>query len=193
MSDFRDLIQRVFSGESEAAEILVRNYEPEIRRVVRFKFRDPRLRRVVDSTDICQSVFAKFFVSAALGQFEIKSPKELVRLLAKMAVNRVIDQHRKQQSQRAVVSKKQDEYQFGLQGEVVDQAELPQPVVERDELLGMIKNRLTKQERDISRMRHSGKTWQQISEAIGEPAQVLRKRLERACDRIFTDLGIGAS
>ena len=53
-----------------------------------------RLRRSVDSIDICQSVLASFFVRAALCQYQIESPAQLVKLLVSMARNKLTDQMR---------------------------------------------------------------------------------------------------
>jgi putative phosphoribosyl transferase len=50
---FQALIDRVRTGNEQAAEELVRRYEPTIRR--------PRLRWQLDTMDICQSVRASFF------------------------------------------------------------------------------------------------------------------------------------
>lgn len=61
---FADLISRVRSGDQLAAAEIVRQYEPEIRREVRVRLHDPRLRRVLDSMDISQSVLGSFFVAA---------------------------------------------------------------------------------------------------------------------------------
>ena len=69
-SAFRDLIRRVRAGDEDAAKEIVRIYEPAIRREARVRLVDPRLRRLFDSMDICQSVFASFFVRAAMGQYE---------------------------------------------------------------------------------------------------------------------------
>jgi hypothetical protein len=70
---FADMIQRVRAGDADAAAELVRWYEPAIRRAVRLHLRDPRLRRILDSVDICQSVLGNFFVRAALGQFDLRN------------------------------------------------------------------------------------------------------------------------
>ena len=77
-SPFQDLIRRVRAGDEVAAAELVRRYERHIRRVVRVRLVDPRLKRLVDSMDICQSVLASFFVRAALGQYSLKTPEELL-------------------------------------------------------------------------------------------------------------------
>src|SRR5262245_7793683 len=45
---FQDLISKVRAGDDDAAAELVRLYEPAIRREVRLRLRDPRLRRMFD-------------------------------------------------------------------------------------------------------------------------------------------------
>ena len=60
-----ELIGRVRDGDARAAEELVRRYEPLIRREVRFRLHDSRLRRVFDSMDVCQPVLASFFLISA--------------------------------------------------------------------------------------------------------------------------------
>jgi hypothetical protein len=77
---FRDLILRVRAGDEAAAADLVRRYEPAIRRAVRLRLRDPCLGRLCDSMDVCQSVLASFFVRAALGQYDLNSTDQLLRL-----------------------------------------------------------------------------------------------------------------
>src|SRR5262249_39259404 len=53
---FQDLITRVRAGDRDAAAEFVRRYQPLLRRTVHVRLRDQRLRRVVDSMDVCQSV-----------------------------------------------------------------------------------------------------------------------------------------
>ena len=92
VSDFQDLIRRVRAGDEEAAAELVRRYEPAIRRAVRIRLADTRLARAFDSMDVCQSVMASFFVRAALGQYELDAPEQLLKLLATMARHKLADQ-----------------------------------------------------------------------------------------------------
>jgi len=97
---FRDLIQRVRQRDEEAAAELVQSYESAIRRVVRIHLRDSRLRRVLDSMDICQSVLASFFVRTALGEFELESPQQLLQLLATITRNKLVNQANRLRAQR---------------------------------------------------------------------------------------------
>src|SRR6516165_2926713 len=96
---FFGFMKRVRTGDEQAAAELVRQYESEIRREVRLRLRDSRLRRDFDSSDICQSVLASFFVRAALGQYELEEPQQLVKLLVAMTRNKLIGKVRKMQSQ----------------------------------------------------------------------------------------------
>ena len=84
---FEGLIARVRAGDEQAAAELVRRYEPAIRRAARVRLVDTRLNRLLDSMDICQSVMASFFVRTALGQFELETPDQLLKLLATMTRN----------------------------------------------------------------------------------------------------------
>src|SRR5437867_5093684 len=95
-----DLLRRLRTGDGAAASELVRRYEPEIRRAIRVKLTDPRLRRVLDSVDVCQSVLGNFFVRAAAGQFELDNPRQLLGLLVTMARNKILDHARRQQAGR---------------------------------------------------------------------------------------------
>ena len=79
--DFKELVGRMRAGDDDAAAELVRQYEPLIRREVRLRLEDRRLRRTFDSMDVCQSVLASFFVRAAAGQYDLDEPAQLVRLL----------------------------------------------------------------------------------------------------------------
>ncbi len=97
---FQVLIERVRAGDAEAAAELVRRYEPMVRRAARVRLVDPRLGRVLDSMDICQSVMARFFVRAALGQYELNSPDQLLKLLATMARNKLANQAHGQRAAR---------------------------------------------------------------------------------------------
>ena len=55
---FLDLLRRVREGDQLAAADLVGRFEPELRRVVRVRLNDPRLTRLLDSADVCQSGLA---------------------------------------------------------------------------------------------------------------------------------------
>src|SRR5262249_35457012 len=97
---FPELIRRVRMGDDQAAAELVRRYEPAIRRVARVRLTDPRLQRLFDSMDVCQSVFGSFFIRTALGEYELETPEQLLHLLAAMTRKKVVDQSRRARAAR---------------------------------------------------------------------------------------------
>src|SRR5215469_1379039 len=114
--EYAEFIRRIRQGDEQAAMELVRRYEPEIRLEVRawLRMRNPALRRVFDSMDICQSVLASFFARAAVGDFDLDEPTQLIRLLVGMARNKVAEQARHHQRQRRDIRRVGDlEFQAG--------------------------------------------------------------------------------
>src|SRR5262249_30572064 len=93
-------MREVRSGDEHAAARLVREFEPFVRRDLRFRLRDERARRLIDSMDVCQSVLASFFVRAAAGQFDLREPKDLLNLLISMSRNKLAKQLQSQRRQR---------------------------------------------------------------------------------------------
>src|SRR3989442_936942 len=92
--EFQALVCGLRAGDAAAAERLVRMFEPQIKRHLRVMAVDPAIRRLIDASDICQSVLANFFARAALGEFDLTSPESLAALLATMARRRLLDRKR---------------------------------------------------------------------------------------------------
>ena len=186
---FHTLIRRVRAGDGEAATQLVREYEPEIRRAVRVRLTDPRLHRILDSVDVCQSVLANFFVRAAAGQFDLERPEQLLKLLVTMARNKLVDQARKQQAQRRDQRRVQAAGADALEA-VADKQPGPSRIVAGKELLAKVHGQLPEPERRLAEHRASGRDWADIAAQVGGSPEALRKRLARALDRVIQELGL---
>jgi RNA polymerase sigma factor (sigma-70 family) len=185
---FVGLIQRVRAGDEAAATELVRRYEPMVRRAARVRLTDPRLGRLLDSMDICQSVMASFFVRAALGQYELDTPDQLLRLLATMARNKLANQAHGQRAARRDV-RRVDPGAF----DVVDVAARdgsPSRQCEARELLEQARARFTPEERRLLDLRQDGREWAEVAAELGGTAEALRKKLARAVDRVARELGL---
>jgi len=185
---FQELIARVRAGDNEAAQELVREYEPAVRRVVRYRLTDRRLRRQLDSSDICQSVLGDFFIRTALGQFDLAQPEQLVRLLATMAQNRLINFAKKQRAGRRDV-RQQLAADVGSLG-LPDRAETPSQIAQGRDLIEQFHARLTPEERQIVEARAKGEGWAGIAKTTGETADAARMRFSRAVSRIKKELGV---
>lgn len=188
--DFKHLIAKVFAGDAEAAAELVRKYEPEIRRVIRFRLNDPRMRRILDTADICQSVFARFFFRAGMGQFDLNSPADLIRLLSVMATNRLIDQHRREQTKKRSADAYREVVKQKYEVQVNSVDDSPAAAAEYNELLAEVRSRLSSQSLDVSDRRLAGKSWTEIAVELGERSDTVRKRFERDCHRAMAEMGI---
>src|SRR5262245_13580248 len=183
---FSDLIDRVRKGDEYAAVDLVRRYEPEIRREVRFLLRDPFLRRTFDSMDIAQSVMGSFFLRAALGEYDLDRPEDLIRLLISMTRNKIVDATRRQRAQRR-------DHRRATSLEAVDLAsDTPSPsqVVEGRALLAAFRDRLSEEERGLADLRAAGREWSDIAREVGGTAEARRKQLTRAISRVCKELGL---
>ena len=189
---FKDLVGRVRSGDEAAATELVRLYEPEIRREVRLRLKGPQLRRLIDSMDICQSVLGNFFVRAALGEFDLEEPRQLVRLLVKMARNRVVDWARRLGAERRGGGMEWTLYEVpGGEQVIPGRDPTPSAQASASDLLDEFRRRLTPEERRIVDRRLAGLTWDELARETGDSAQALRKRWERGRDRVAGELDLG--
>jgi RNA polymerase sigma-70 factor (ECF subfamily) len=186
-STFTDLLRRVRAGEPRAIEELVQHYEPVIRLEVKLRLVEPRLRRLFDASDICQSVMLSFFVRAAAGQYEVGRPEDLVKLLVGMARNKLAFQARKQRARRR-------DYRLSepLERDDLSVASGPSPSrqVAAEELLREFRRRLDTEERELAERRARGLGWADIAAELGGTPEGRRKQLARAADRVAQELGL---
>jgi RNA polymerase sigma factor (sigma-70 family) len=183
---FAALLARIRAGDERAATDLVTRYEPEIRREVRFLLRDPFLRRTFDSMDICQSVMGSFFTRAALGEFDLDKPEDLIRLLIRMTRNKVVDATRRQRA-------KCRDHRRATNIETVEvESATPTPsrIIEGRETLAAFRGRLNDEERRLADLRSQGQEWIDIARAMGGSPDARRKQLTRAIARVSSELGL---
>ena len=185
---FQELIRRVRERDEDAATELVRDYEAAIRRVIRIQLRDNRIRRTLDSMDVCQSVMASFFVRTALGQYDLETPQQLLGLLTRIARNKLAGQVNRLRAMsrdyRRDTSLEERHGEIARAGsEVIEQ-------VSARELVGKIRERLGAEEAALAEMRARGMPWRDIAAELGAGEEALRKKLSRGLDRVMTELGL---
>src|SRR5580693_8136727 len=182
---FDELILQVGSGDQEAAARLVRDFEPVVRRVLRARLRGAGARHEFDSMDICQSVFAIFFVRAAAGQFDLKEPDDLIKLLLTMTRNKLAEkmrrQHRLRRDSRRTVG--------GVEElALASQDPSPSSVIAGKELLEQVRQRLSEEERQLVELRGQGLSWDEVAASLGGTPGARRNQLARALDRVAREL-----
>ena len=184
---FDEFIKRVGNGDEEAAARLVRDFEPVVRRVLRARLRNGRAQSEFDSMDICQSVLATFFVRASAGEYDLKEPDELIKLLLTMTRNKLAEkmrrQHRLRRDSRRTVGGVEE---LPLAG----QGPTPSSVVAGKELLEQVRQRLSEEERQLLELRSQGLSWGEIATSLGGTAGARRNQLARALDRVAVELQI---
>ena len=180
-SAFLELIRRVRAGDEAAATEIVRRYERALLREIRLRLRDPRLRRALDSGDICQSVLASFFLRAVSGQYELQQSNQLHRLLAVMARNKLASQAR----HSYVARRDHESLRSGLTGSEHLPAPDPEPsqAVAESDLCGAVLGSLSEDERQLADRRAR-------DDELGGNPDNLRKKLARALNRAARRLGV---
>ena len=170
-----------------AAADLVRRFEPMIRRAARVRLTDPRLGRVLDSMDVCQSVMASFFVRAALGQYDLSTPEHLLRLLATMTRNKVANQANGQSAAMRDVRR----VDYGaIDGDLAGRNISPSRELGGRELLAEARARFTPDELKMIELREEGIEWTKIAAMLGGTPEGVRKRYARAVDRVAREVGL---
>jgi ECF sigma factor len=189
-NEYGEFIRRIRAGDEQAAQDVVRLYEPEIRLEVRswLRMRNPALRRVFDSMDVCQSVLASFFARAAVGEFDLDEPSQLIRLLVGMARKKVAEQARFHQRKRRDVRRVGDADPD--LGPTTASDETPSRVASGRELLQKIREHLLEDERKIADLRALGSDWATVAAELGGTADARRKQLSRAVARVGQELGL---
>jgi RNA polymerase sigma-70 factor (ECF subfamily) len=187
-SSFTDLIRRVRNGDAEAAALLVRHYGPAVRRVVRIRLVGHRLRQVLDSMDIYQSVLGSFFVRAALGQYDLQTPEHLLKLLTTMVRNKVISQDRHEQALGRRPGHGEVVEWDGQEPAARDPSPSQQAAVR--ELFQKFCAQLSAEERQLMDLRAQGKSWEEIAAELGGTPDAHRMRLGRIADRAARQFGL---
>jgi RNA polymerase sigma-70 factor (ECF subfamily) len=183
---FADFLRRVRTGDESAATELVRRYEPALRLEVQLRLTDPKLRRLFDPADLCQSVLKSFFIRATTGQFALDSPEKLLALLRAMARNKVAHEVRKQKAQRRDMRRAVSL----ADRELAATDPSPSRWTIGRELLEAFRSRLSVEERQIADLRSAGREWAEIAVELGGTPQSRRKQLERAVKRAARELGL---
>ena len=124
--------------------------------------------------DICQSVFAIFFVRVAAGEYDLKEPDDLIKLLLTMTRNKLAEkmrhQHRLRRDSRRTVGGRDP---------------TPSSVIAGKE---QARRRLSEEECQLVELRGQGLSWEEVAASVGGTAGARRNQLARALDRIAQEL-----
>jgi len=195
-SSIKNLLQRVKDGDQAAAAELVDRYEPVVRREIRLwlrRYNTIAFSRLVDSTDICQSVLARFFVAASEGSVDVQSHEHLKNLLLIMSKHRFMHHVRSNRALRRDIYRTTS-MPTGAMNQLPESSnrEMPDDAVVENELLQMIRGRLTPEERELAERRARGESWADVVKEMGGTVDGRRVQLARAEARVAAEFGLGS-
>jgi RNA polymerase sigma factor (sigma-70 family) len=183
----RDLVERVRGGDEGAATCLVRRVESALNRCVRVWLRDPRVRRRFDGADVCQSVLANFFLRLNLGQYQLGSSEDVLKLLTAMARNKFLNLLERETAQKR--DTRRDVGGTRVELGVADDASSPSFQVILAELSEKARQRLAPDERRLVELRRQERSWDEIGVELNLSPEAARKKHGRAVARVAKDLG----
>ncbi len=179
---FQDLVVRVRAGDQNASTEFARMFEPFILRVSRFEMRKQlhhkKIRSRLGASDVCQSVFKSLFVGLKEGRFVLNQPEQLQKLLRIMSRFKIATEGRK----LSVILR--EVMADGSPPELADSGPSPEKAVEDQDLAEAVLRNFSEDELDLLQRRLDGATWPEIAKQLGVDADTLRRRLDRAIQRV---------
>ncbi|SIO31401.1 RNA polymerase sigma-70 factor, ECF subfamily [Singulisphaera sp. GP187] len=174
---FSVLVDRARSGDERALAELAGQYEAEVRIAARVLL-GPLLRPHVDSMDLVQSIHRSLLVGLRANKFAFSRPEQLLALVLTMVRRKAaqcvrIQSRRLRLTTEAVTSGSWPSIEANTHGND------PAVVVEHDDELRHLMDRLDGTERRVVELRLQGYSTAEAARELGLDADVLRVRLSR--------------
>ena len=187
-NQFQHLLKLVRSGNPNATSKFLAEYEPFVRRAMRFRLARASLQSAADSVDVCQSVFGSLFIRLFAGEYELATEEDLNKLLYSIANNKFLALQRrelaKRRDRRLTVS-------LDTRVEIADKRQVtPERLLSLMELMTKFESNLEPDEWQLYQLRKQGQSWHSIATQVNDDPIVLRKRLSRAVRRVALALRI---
>jgi DNA-directed RNA polymerase specialized sigma24 family protein len=191
---FSQWLSNIRRGDPSASSQLVELYTPVLRRVIRARLIHRRTGCLIDPLDVCQIVFGSFFARVADSWPRVESMDQLTALMIAMARNSVRDELRRHTAIRRDHRRRVASDRSRLQLHQLEARGLsPCEVIDYLELRDLVLRHLTFDEWSLLEDRLSGRSWESIAVERGNPAVVLRKKLNRAVQRVRILLAVSVS
>lgn len=184
---FSELLFLALAGDAGAADHLVTKYGRSLRTYVHVHLTSPRLRRLLDSTDITQVVWKSFFERARKKGCKVDSPDHLVKLLVRMAQRRLAKELRHHRARRRDVERQEDGTALE---EVASSSPGPVKDAEWNEFRELLRDQLEPEMWRAFELRLARHSWEEIAEQLGGTPDRWRMGLERALLKALKDLGM---
>jgi len=180
---FQRFIEILRSGDAEAVDRLLSDFDPFLRRAIRLRLFDRRTRRVVDTSDILQSLL-KDFLGREQADGAAASSERLRAYLTAAAKYKISSKTRKER--RRIVD-------LSDVAEPVSAEPPPSQAVEDRDLIDAVRSRLDDANRRLFDLSQHGQTWRQIANDIGGHPDTLRIQLRRSVAAALSEIRHGDS
>jgi len=183
---FADLMERLRSGEDDAANAVFERYTRQLVALARRRL-DERLAGKVDPEDLVQSAYKSFFVRQRAGQLELGNWKSLWGLLTIITLRKLSDrmayyQADKRDAGREVSSPAGD--RTPAWQTAIDREPSPDDAALLTEIVESLFRDLDADERPILELSLQGLTAPEISEQLGRAERSVRRLRERVRKRL---------
>jgi hypothetical protein len=176
--EFQKFVEILQSGDAEAVDRLLSDFDPFLRRAIRRRLFDGRARRIADTGDILQSLL-KDFLAREQTEEAAMSARKLRAYLAAAAQYKISKKIRKERRRTADL-------------EAVSEPASPEPMpckeVEDRDFLETMRSRLDDNNRRLFDLSRQGRTWRQIADEIGGHPDSLRIQLRRSVASILSEI-----
>lgn len=178
--ELQEFFAALRSGDPQTVDSLLNRLDPSLRRIIRARLHDARVRRVADTSDIFQSLLKDFLFQRESERSPSESSAGLYAYLGAAACHKIQAKLRKE---RRHVGSLVD----GLEP-VSPEPGAGQPLENRD-LIEAVRARLDEDRRLLFDLTMQGLTWTEISAIFGGKPDALRMRLRRGIANVLSELG----
>lgn len=184
--DLSRALEAAQNGDSAARETLFRECYPKVLRAVRRKFRtNNSMRSLYDSTDFASDVMKS--LAANLDHLSFPTVDHLVAFLARVAEQKVIDEHRKRHTLKRDVSRERrihdGDSQTAPTGIASDEPTASQ-LAQANEVEERLFDRQDEVEKQILRLRREGHDNTEIADQIGWNIRKIQRFLKELHDSL---------
>jgi len=178
--ELQEFFAALRSGDPQTVEPLLNRLDPSLRRIIRSRLKDARLRSVADTSDIFQSLLKDFLFQ----QESPRSPSEpsagIFAYLAAAACHKIQAKRRKEGRHVAGLA---DNF------EPVSPEPSPTQRLEDRDFAEAVRDRLGEDRRRLFDLAVQGLAWTEISAIVGGNPDALRMRLRRGIASVLSELG----
>jgi DNA-directed RNA polymerase specialized sigma24 family protein len=178
--ELQEFFAALRSGDPQTAESLLDRLEPSLRRIIRARLQDARVRRVADTSDIFQSLLKDFLFQRESQRSPSESSAGMYAYLAAAACHKIQAKLRKE---RRHVGSLADDFEPVSPGPAVSQR------LENRDLIEAVRERLGEDRRLLFELTMQGLAWTEISAIVGGSPDALRMRLRRGIASVLSELG----